>query len=208
MELRELTAPELKWLYDQEMRAAFPPQELKPLSSMERMRALGRYQPLGLWEEDRLLAYALMWLAPGVPFVLLDYLGTVAHLRSQGIGSRLLDLLSRHYAGYQGIFGESEAPEAGPPQEEPLRRRRLGFYARNGFRYAGYDCALFGVHYQVLVRGGEGVSPQTLMEAHRDLYQQQHPSHIFQRYIQIPLLPGEAVRPTADWREDGAEPAK
>lgn len=202
MELRELTVQQLKNLYDQELRQAFPPQELKPLSSMEGLRKQGRYQPLGLWEGDTLLGYALMWLEPGYPFALLDYLGTLNGMRGQGLGSRMLDLLAEYYAGYRGIFGEAEAPENGEPEGEPLRRRRLAFYERNGFRYGGYDCALFGVHYRTLIRGDAPVSAQELMQAHQSIYRAHMPEKIMERFIQIPLLPGEKPNPTGEWIEE------
>ena len=143
MKLNELSPQQLAQLYRQELTSAFPPEELKPLRSMLSLMEQGRYQALGLYDGEDLVAYALIWLEPGCPFALLDYLGTMAGLRDRGLGSRMLDLLAEHYAHFRGIFGEAEAPENGDPAGEPLRRRRLAFYQRNGFRYGGYDCALF-----------------------------------------------------------------
>lgn len=202
MQLRELTPKQLSDLYEGELKKAFPPEELKPLKAMEGLRARGCYDALGLWEGETLLGYALMWLEPGYPFALLDYLGTLEGMRSRGLGTKLLALLREHYAHYRGIFGEAEAPENGDPADEPLRRRRLGFYERNGFRYGGYDCALFGVHYQTLIMGDEDVTPQELVAAHQGIYGGYMPKHIYQRFIQIPLRPGEAVKPAGDWIED------
>lgn len=202
MELRELTPRQLSDLYHRELKNAFPPQELKPLKAMEGLQARGCYDALGLFDGEQLLGYALMWLEPGYPFALLDYLGTMDGIRGQGLGTRMLALLQEHYAQYRGIFGEAEAPENGDPAEEPLRRRRLAFYHRNGFRYGGYDCALFGVHYQTLILGDEDVTPEELMAAHQGIYAGYMPPHIYQRFIQIPLAPGEAVKPAGDWQED------
>ena len=202
MELRELTPEQLKGLYNAELKRTFPPQELKPLKSMEDLRAQNRYQPLGLWDGEILRGYALMWLEPGYPFALLDYLGTLEGMRSQGLGSRMLNLLAEYYAGYRGIFGEAEAPENGQPEGEPLRRRRLAFYQRNGFRYGGYDCALFGVHYRTLIRGDGDVSAQELMQAHQSIYRKHMPENIYDRFIQIPLQPGEEPRPAGAWIEE------
>ena len=202
MKLKKLTPQQLKNLYEQEMKRAFPPDELKPLKAMETLRDQGKYDALGLWEEDTLCGYALVWLEPQYPFALLDYLGTLDGMRSQGLGSKLLGLLREYYSNYRGIFGEAEAPENGAPEGEPLRRRRLAFYERNGFRYGGYDCALFGVHDQTLIMGDEDVTPEELMQAHQGIYGGYMPDHIYQRFIQIPLLPGEAVKPAEEWTED------
>ena len=137
MKLNELSPQQLAQLYRQELTSAFPPEELKPLRSMLSLMEQGRYQALGLYDGEDLVAYALIWLEPGCPFALLDYLGTMAGLRDRGLGGRMLDLLAEHYAHFRGIFGEAEAPENGDPAGDPLRRRRLAFYQRNGFRYGG-----------------------------------------------------------------------
>lgn len=202
MQLRELTTKQLSDLYEGELKKAFPPEELKPLKAMEGLRSRGCYDALGLWDGEVLRGYALMWLEPGYPFALLDYLGTLDGMRSQGVGTQLLGMLREYYAHYRGIFGEAEAPENGDPKDEPLRRRRLAFYERNGFRYGGYDCALFGVHYQTLIMGDEDVTPQELMAAHQGIYGGYMPGHIYERFIQIPLEPGQAVKPAGNWIED------
>ena len=44
------------------------------------------------------------------------------------------------------IFGESEIPCYAP--DPAMAERRLGFYARNGARTAGYDTEMFGVPYK------------------------------------------------------------
>ena len=144
MKLNELTPAQLSQLYEAERKHDFPPEELKPLKAMLSLMEQGRYQALGLYDGEELLGYALLWLEPDVPFALLDYLGTIEGKRSRGLGAVMLDLLANYYKDYRGVFGEAEAPENGDPAGEALRRRRLGFYLRNGFRYGGYDCALFG----------------------------------------------------------------
>lgn len=202
MKLNELSREELSALYRARMTQDFPPQELKPLKSMLELMAEGRYQALGLCEGADLLGYALVWREPEVPFVLLDYLGTLPGVRNRGLGGQLLDQLADYYREERGIFGEAEAPEEGDSAGAELRRRRLGFYLRNGFRYGGYDCALFGVHYQTLIRGQEDVIPQELLEVHRRFYQTRFPAHIYQRFVQLPLAPGEIPNPPGNWIEE------
>ena len=176
MHLSKLNGQQLSQLYEAQLREDFPPSELKPLKAM-------------------------LWLEPGVPFALLDYLGTLPGERDRGLGGRLLDLLAEHYRDFRGIYGEAEAPENGDPAGESLRRRRLNFYLRNGFRYGGYDCALFGVHYQTLIRGGADVTAEELLAVHRGIYRRHMPPAIYDRFIQIPLLPGQRPNPTGDWIE-------
>lgn len=202
MKLIELREEGLSLLYQQEMTRDFPPQELKPLKAMLELMAQGRYQALGLYEGEKLLGYALVWREPGVPFVLLDYLGTLPGVRNRGLGGQLLDLLAHYYREERGIFGEAESDEGGADADRALRRRRLGFYLRHGFRYGGYDCALFGVHYQTLIRGREDVTPEELLKVHRSFYQNRFPAHIYKRFVQLPLAPGEAPNPPGNWTEE------
>ena len=130
MYLDKLDEPRLRRFYEQEMKRDFPPTELKPLRTMCALMAQGRYDVIGLYEDGALLGYALLWLEPGVPFALLDYLGTLPGVRNRGRGGPFLDLLAEHYRAYRGSYGEAEAPENGDPAGEALRRRRLGPQAR------------------------------------------------------------------------------
>lgn len=202
MELRILNKPQLADLYEHEMRRAFPPSELKPLRAMENMRDSGRYEPLGVYEGEELVGYALMWLEPGVPYALLDYLGTVEGKRGGGIGAATLDLLAERYAHTMGVFGEAEAVTATEPEEAAMQARRLGFYERNGFVYAGYDCALFGVHYRTLIRTDKPIDPEQVKAAHIAIYSGYMPPKVYHRFIQIPLAPGEQPRPLERWTEE------
>ncbi|MBQ9974125.1 MAG: GNAT family N-acetyltransferase [Oscillospiraceae bacterium] len=202
MKLRVLTKTELEHLYNTEMKAAFPPNELKPLSAMENLRDTGCYEPLGVFDGEELVGYALVWLQPGIPFALLDYLGTLAGKRGGGIGAKTLDLLAQRYAGTKGVFGESEAVTAADPAEAEMQRRRLAFYERCGFRYAGYDCALFGAHYRTLIRTECEVSAEEILQAHIAIYKNYMPAKVYSRFIQIPLAPGEKPFTPERWTEE------
>ena len=202
MRLKPLNADELSRLYRTELVRAFPPSELKPLKSMLTLMEQNRYEALGLYDEEGLHGYALTWLEPGIPFALLDYFGTLEGQRGAGLGTLMLDLLAEHYRDYLGIFGEAEGVFSPDPEEAELQRRRLAFYERNGFRYGGYDCALFGVHYRTLIRGRDDVSPETLLDAHRRIYHSGIPQPVYDRFIQIPLEEGEEIRLPADWKEE------
>lgn len=198
MELRILQIPELAQLYAQELQAVFPPAELKPLAAMEALRAQGKYDPLGVWEGDTLLGYALIWLDESRRYALLDYLGVMRGKRSSGLGTEILGLLGTRYTH---IFGEAEAPDDGDAAVNDLRSRRLGFYLRNGFRILDYDCALFGVHFKCLYRGPEG-DDGAVLKMHRKVYADHFsPAHMA-RCIQLPLQPGEAILPQTDWLEE------
>lgn len=67
MTLREMRLPELKRLHETELREAFPPQELKPFAAMQTLYEAGVYHPVGAWEGERLVGYAILWESPAHP---------------------------------------------------------------------------------------------------------------------------------------------
>lgn len=183
-ELRPLGPEEVGLLYRRELKRTFPPSELKPLRTIQRHMRAGRYPAWGLYQGEELTAYALLWQTVDGRAVLLDYLGVPRDRRGRGWGSRMLAQLRRIYGERAAILAEVEAPEAAEPGERALQERRLDFYCRAGFRYAGFDSRLFGVHYRLLAAGA-GEEPE-LLEAYRTLYQGHFPGAVFRRFVQIP----------------------
>ena len=197
MELRLLNKEELTALYQNEMTADFPHAELKPLTAMLRLMDMGRYDPLLVTEHGEPVGYALVWLPENREGALLEYFGVLRGLRNGGLGTKILALLVERYGQ---IFGEAEKPNSDDPEENDLRRRRIAFYERNGFRVLDYECALFGVHFNCLYRGPE-TDDRKVQDLHRSVYAAYFSEEHMARYIQIPLAPGEAVRPLTDWTE-------
>ena len=135
MTLRDLTLQELHHLHRHELREAFPPEELKPFAAMKKLYRAGVYHPVGAWEGETLVGYALLWEAPQRKYVLIDYLGVTAARRNGGLGAELLRLLREKFRSWDGIIVESEAPEGG--QSDGIRQRRMNFYRRNGYTFCG-----------------------------------------------------------------------
>ena len=198
MELNLLNESELETLYHAELVHDFPPAELKPLWAMTRMMEEGCYQPLVFVDNEEILGYALMLLEEERRCALLDYLAVLRGRRNAGLGSRLLALLGERF---KGIIVESEAPDAPTEEENTLRRRRLAFYERCGFRMLDYECGLFGVHYRCLYRGPEK-NDRTVLAVHQRVYSSHVPPAYLDRYVRLPLEQGEIVQPISEWREE------
>ena len=188
MQLRDLTLDQLRWLHATELHEAFPAEELKPFPAMEQLFRRGAYRPVGAWEGETLVGYALLWTSPAAGYVLIDYLGVTAARRNGGLGGEILRLLQEKFRAWEGILVESEAPEGGP--EDALRRRRLGFYQRNGFRPLSYDCLLFGVHYRTFLLSPNGKGTEAAaMEAHRGSTVPAGPGWAYEKSVEIPGTP-------------------
>ena len=198
MELKRLNKEELARLYADHLTEDFPKSELKPLRGMLALMDLGRYDPLLVVEDGAAVGYAMVWLPTGQTGGLLEYFGVFPALRSGGLGSRILTLLAERYGQ---IFGEAEKPNAPDAAENDLRRRRIAFYERNGFRVLDYECALFGVHFNCLYRGPQ-TDDRAVEALHRSVYADYFtPAHM-ERFIQLPLRPGEAINPAPEWVEE------
>lgn len=202
MKLKSLNKSELEQLYHTEIVFDFSRDELKPLRAMLRLMDMGQYDPLLITsDEGEALGYALAWLPASRSGALLEYLGVLRGKRNGGLGTQVLPLLM---ARYGQLFGEVEFPDADDPDENALRRRRIAFYQRNGFRLLDYECALFGVHFNCMY-GGPEPDDRKIQALHRSVYADYFsPAHL-ERYIQLPLAPGEAIHPAPAWVEEDDE---
>lgn len=196
MELRIPTAAQLKTIYNSDLKASFPPAELKPLEAIETMWAQGGYRPWCLFDGDEIAGECFLWLGePG--WALLDYLCVSPRRRNGGTGALVLEKMLAAERGTV-ILAESEAPEDAP--DPPLAERRLGFYARNGARTAGYDAAMFGVHYKTIYWSETPIPDEELMERHRFIYRSRFAPGKYAKYVRIPWDPAEPMR-QVPWNE-------
>ena len=189
MELKTMPRPAVEGWYRDELCTAFPPCECKHLPHILALMDSGRYELLGLYEGDVLLGYAALWSHPDWPgYVLLDYLGITSARRGGGLGGRMLGALAERYRGRAVVLLEAEAEDSGGPEEErPIRRRRLGFYRRNGCTpvYGSFNC---GLRCQVFTLGPDPVDREDLKAAHRAIYGPARPD--------VVIDPPEGAEPT------------
>ena len=90
MELRLPTSEQLSMVYERDLRASFPPAELKPLAAIERMWQEGWYLPYCLFDGGEIVGECFLWLGePG--WALLDYLCVSPAYRNGGTGALILE---------------------------------------------------------------------------------------------------------------------
>ena len=198
MELR-LAGPEQTALaYEWDLRPAFPPAELKPLANIQAMCRDGCYRPWCLFQGEEIVGECFLWLGrPG--WALLDYLCVAQDRRNAGAGAAMLAQL-RRAEPETVVLVESEAPEHAPDHQ--LAQRRLGFYARNGLRTAGYDTDVFGVHYKMLYLSAESMPDEVLIRENRFIYQNRFSKEKYDRFVRIPRDPAAGPLSQAPWNED------
>lgn len=196
--LKPLSDPELAAAYDRVFREAFPPEELKPLSSIAKMRSEGQYDTLGLFRDGEPLGFICCWLDG--EYILIDYLCVERSVRNGGIGAVILRKVREYYPVGTVFIGEVEAP-TGNGEADAMIYRRLGFYERSGAKMAGYDCALFGVHYRTIYWSDAPVDGGELCRRHDGFYRRNFPPELYARTIQLPLGEGEKPFSRAIWDE-------
>lgn len=132
----------LRSLYE----SAFPKEEKKPFSMIRTMKKKGKTD---VWycEKDGRFA-GLVTTINGPDKILLDYLAVDEKRRGCGLGSEMLRLMRKQYAG-KGVFLEIEiVTEEAVNYEE--RKRRKQFYLSNGMTELGVFVELFGVDMELL----------------------------------------------------------
>ncbi|MCI2056839.1 MAG: GNAT family N-acetyltransferase [Oscillibacter sp.] len=191
------TTEQLKKAYCHDLTASFPPAELKPLEAIERHLAAGRYRPWCLFEGEELMGEAFLWaVKPG--WALLDYLCVTPEQRNAGLGATLIEAMCAAEP-HTTIFAETEAPTWAP--NPALASRRQGFYRRNGARFAGFQSCVFGVVYDLIYWSDEAVPDEILMREYDAVYRGSFPADKYEKYVQIPYLPGNKPMPEMPWDE-------
>ena len=125
---------------------AFPRSERKPFSMILQMYRKGNSD---VWYFTRGGKFAgLIITINGNDHILLDYLAVEAHQRGTGIGSEILQLMRKQYAG-KGVFLEIESVyEESENQAERIRRKH--FYLSNGMKSMEVFVWLFGVKMELM----------------------------------------------------------
>ena len=149
--IQELNLEQIKAIYHTHMQEAFPQSELRPYRNIETLYQNGFYVCYGLYEEEKLLAYAYFSRTSNGRYTLLDYYAVLKELRGTGIGSRFFPLLREKMQDMDGILIEVESVESTDDEEEKhLRRRRIAFYEKNGCVMTKVKCLLYGVDFCIM----------------------------------------------------------
>ena len=127
---------------------AFPEEERPPFSMMLDWNHDTFY---GVYRDGTFVA--LVDLICHQDLVYVFFLAIEEENRGQGIGSQILSDLKTKYSNRR-LFLLAEETDPKYPDNE-TRKKRLGFYAKNGFFPTGDKVLEFGVVYELLTCGGK-----------------------------------------------------
>lgn len=174
MKLKRLTEAQMLDIYQTYMTIDFPLDELKPFELISKLVNKNIYFAFGLFEEDKLFAYAFLTKSSDERYLLLDYFAVCSDVRGNGVGSLCLSLLKDECKAYDGIFIEVENVEyAGNEEEKAVRSRRIAFYERNGVEFTDMICRLFDVEMNIMIlnlRETEQIQDELVMQNESMLY--------------------------------------
>ena len=152
MILKHLNENQMADIYATHMVVDFPTDELKPFEYISKLINENMYFAYGLFDEDKLFAYAFLFGHEDSKYVLLDYFAVCGSIRGQGIGSICLMQLAQKCSDFEGIFIEVENAEyAADEAERTIRNRRIAFYEKNGAATTDILCRLFGVDMNIMI---------------------------------------------------------
>ncbi|MCX4315998.1 MAG: GNAT family N-acetyltransferase [Lachnospiraceae bacterium] len=187
--IEELSPESLRQIYEEHMKADFPEDELRSLSTLLEKQAERITVAYGWKREGRLCAYAILTQPEQKQpygedsYVLLDYYAVCRGFRGQGVGSVFLETLLEGLV-CKGVLFEVEDPEAAKnAEDQEIRKRRIKFYERLGCRLVeGVRTKIFGVDFRLLVWSRQEIpSPFTALLAMEQIYHQLLPPKIFEK---------------------------
>ncbi len=184
MRLESLSKSQVEDLYKNRMVIDFSKDELKPLWVILNAMDDGKYESLGLYDDETIIGYVFLVIL-GRDY-LVDYLAVYPEKRNQGAGGKMVSLLAEHLSDADNIIGEVENPEyAEDMEKKDIQTRRLSFYLRNGCSDTGLRVKTFGVQYMVL-RVGEGscTDQNSIWEKYQAFYKEVLPKEMFENNVE------------------------
>ena len=112
----------------------FPRNERPGRGTFRKRLYAGKWECVGLFEGETLMAYAVLSvnLPSGYSFLL--YLAVDAAGRGKGTGTQMLEKLKERYGDTKGLIIEVEDPAAAKTEDDrDIRERRIRFYERAGY---------------------------------------------------------------------------
>ena len=188
--VEELTLDQLRALYAGRMREDFPPEEIKPLSAIERAWGRGEYVCFGAMAGEEILAYAffIRLRREEKEIALFDYFAVEQEARCSGIGSAFLQaLISGFLRRMDAVLLEVDDPAcAGDAAERTIRDRRLSFYLRNGLVDTSVTAVVYGVQFRILALPvGPCPAPDAARRMYAAMYRAVMPPKVFAREVLI-----------------------
>lgn len=137
---------QLKGLYE----SAFPVDEQIPWDDLMGLIETMSLDFTAYYENEVLIGFTVVY--PRRSFNWYWYFAVREELRGKGYGQQILNMLKERYAGQSCVL-DMESPYQTPCENAEQRRRRHGFYLRNGFSDTNVYRTYNGITMTVMMMG-------------------------------------------------------
>lgn len=130
---------------------AFPKEEQKPLSCMEKWAEEGKAELLAVVENREFIGLVMNMFSSSA--AVLDYFAIAPEKRSGGYGGKAVRELVKRFQGQKYVFEIEKQDELAENAED--RKRRKAFYLRNGLKETGLFVHAYDTDFEILTPDGE-----------------------------------------------------
>lgn len=184
--MRKFSNAELLKVYEERLVNEFHKEEIKPYELIKRLVEEDKYIGYGLYEGDKLVAYALLCKSENGEYIMLDYYVVESEFRGSGYGSKFLNELYEVTKSYKGIIGEIEDPNYAIDKDDlEYRKKRIKFYEKNGLHHTNLRSSVFGVKYIVMIMTKDKFVEKQIEESLRSIYKELFGEEALDKQIEI-----------------------
>lgn len=167
------------------MKYDFPTEELKSEELILKFAGKNMYFPYGLFEDNNLIAYAMLFKLKNSEYMLMDYYAVLKEFRSKRYGSVFLKMLKEKLSYLKGIIFEVESGNTALNETElEICKKRISFYLNNGLIKKDLTCILNGVELRIfLLVGSENANADTLYNELDSIYKVMYGNEIYNKSV-------------------------
>lgn len=185
MILKLLDNQEIEFIFYHHLIHDFPKNETRPLKSIYDLKEQKRYFCYGAYDHSQLVGYAFFTKSIHPNEFLMDYLAVVSKQRNKGYGSKIIQLIGKEFTN-KIVFAEVESLESNLDLATlQLRKRRIHFYLRNGFKLSDVDSIVFSVHFNMIYLSSTLINSSVAYQKIDDLYLYLFGKDRYQKHIKV-----------------------
>lgn len=187
--MKKFSNTQLLKVYKERLVNEFHNEEIKPYELIKRLLEEDKYMGYGLYEDDKLVAYAFLCKCEDSEYIMLDYYVVESEFRGSGYGSKFLNELHKVTKSYKGIIGEIEDPNYAVDKDDlEYREKRIKFYEKNKLYHTNIRSSVFGVKYIVMIMTNNKLIEEEVVKSLKNIYKELFGIEKLDKQIEISII--------------------
>jgi GNAT superfamily N-acetyltransferase len=187
--MKKFSYSELLKVYEERLVNEFHREEIKPYELIKRLLEEDKYMGYGLYEDDKLVAYAFLCKCEDSEYIMLDYYVVESEFRGSGYGSKFLSELYEVTKSYKGIIGEIEDPNYAVDKDDlEYREKRIKFYEKNKLYHTNVRSSVFGVKYIIMIMTNEEFIEEQVVKSLKSIYNELFGIDALDKQIEVSIV--------------------